>query len=160
MFALARGYRRSMDGEHHEQESPRPPSTPPSTAYTEDAHLDVEQRFRDEMEQRGYTVTDDEWVAELAHNIRSGHPIVVGRTDASKSPRILARPLILRSMRGARWSTSVTPRSVTPVQREFEGVYAATGVFVCFEGGEGSGKSTQSAAARRVAARRGVRRPR
>ena len=39
----------------------------------------------------------------------------------------------------------MTPRSVTSVQQEFEGVYATTGVFVCFEGGEGSGKSTQSA---------------
>ncbi len=28
--------------------------------------------------------------------------------------------------------------------QDYEGVYAATGVFVCFEGGEGSGKSTQS----------------
>ena len=28
--------------------------------------------------------------------------------------------------------------------REFHGVYTSTGVFVCFEGGEGSGKSTQS----------------
>jgi len=39
----------------------------------------------------------------------------------------------------------VTPRSVTPVRGEFEGDYATTGVFVCFEGGEGSGKSTQAA---------------
>ena len=38
---------------------------------------------------------------------------------------------------------SVQPRSVTPVQ-DYEGVYAERGVFVCFEGGEGSGKSTQS----------------
>ncbi len=35
------------------------------------------------------------------------------------------------------------PRSVTLVQ-DYEGVYAERGVFVCFEGGEGSGKSTQS----------------
>ena len=79
MFALARGYRRSMDGEHHEQAITQAAVDATSTAYAEDAHLDVEQRFRDEMEQRGFTVTDDEWVAELAHNIRSGHPIVVGR---------------------------------------------------------------------------------
>jgi dTMP kinase len=30
------------------------------------------------------------------------------------------------------------------VQQRFPGAYAPTGVFVCFEGGEGSGKSTQS----------------
>jgi dTMP kinase len=30
------------------------------------------------------------------------------------------------------------------VLRDYQGVYAGTGVFVCFEGGEGSGKSTQS----------------
>jgi dTMP kinase len=46
----------------------------------------------------------------------------------------------------------VPPRTVTPVQQDFPGgdagvhpgVYTETGVFVCFEGGEGSGKSTQS----------------
>ena len=38
------------------------------------------------------------------------------------------------------------PGSVTPVTSStaFTPVYAAAGVFVCFEGGEGSGKSTQS----------------
>ncbi|MFC6286914.1 dTMP kinase [Nocardioides sp. GCM10027113] len=30
------------------------------------------------------------------------------------------------------------------MQRDFPGVHAPTGVFVCFEGGDGSGKSTQS----------------
>lgn len=44
---------------------------------------------------------------------------------------------------GAALGKSVGPRSVTPVQ-DYEGVYAERGVFVCFEGGEGSGKSTQS----------------
>jgi dTMP kinase len=33
---------------------------------------------------------------------------------------------------------------VNPVSEPFPGVYAPTGVFVCFEGGEGAGKSTQS----------------
>ena len=30
------------------------------------------------------------------------------------------------------------------MSERFPGVYASTGVFVCFEGGEGAGKSTQS----------------
>jgi len=38
----------------------------------------------------------------------------------------------------------VRSRSVTPVPHDYPGVYADSGVFVCFEGGEGSGKSTQS----------------
>ena len=38
------------------------------------------------------------------------------------------------------------------------GVYAATGCFVALEGGEGAGKSTQAAAAARLARGRGVRR--
>ena len=29
------------------------------------------------------------------------------------------------------------------MSERFPGVYASTGVFVCFEGGEGAGKSTQ-----------------
>jgi hypothetical protein len=49
-----------------------------STAYAEDAHLDVEEHFRKEMQRHGLAVTDDEWVRELAHNIRSGHPVIVG----------------------------------------------------------------------------------
>lgn len=37
---------------------------------------------------------------------------------------------------------SELPTTVGPV--DYPGVYAATGLFVCFEGGEGAGKSTQS----------------
>jgi dTMP kinase len=33
---------------------------------------------------------------------------------------------------------------VNPVSERFPGVYASHGVFVCFEGGEGAGKSTQA----------------
>ncbi len=49
-----------------------------STAYAEDAHLDVEEHFRQEMQKHGLAVTDEKWVRELAHNIRSGHPVIVG----------------------------------------------------------------------------------
>ena len=67
-----------MHGEHHEQEATQEAVDATSTAYAEDAHVDVEATFRAEMEKRGYHVTDDEWVSELAHNIRSGHPVIVG----------------------------------------------------------------------------------
>ena len=69
---------------------------------------------------------------------------------------------------GAAWRPSVRPRSVYPTTRggtllndqppgaqprrpptgSGDGYYPATGVFVCFEGGEGAGKSTQSRALR------------
>ena len=48
-----------------------------ATAYTEDADVDVEDRVRDELAERGLDVSDDEWLSELAHNIRSGHHVVV-----------------------------------------------------------------------------------
>jgi hypothetical protein len=68
-----------MDGEHDEQALTQAAVDATIDAYTEDAHLDVEERFRSEMQERGLTVVDDAWVAELAHNIRSGHPVIVGR---------------------------------------------------------------------------------
>lgn len=36
------------------------------------------------------------------------------------------------------------PLPASPIQTEWPGVYSASGVFVCFEGGDGAGKSTQS----------------
>jgi len=68
-----------MSGEHHEQEVTQAAVDATVDAYAEDAHLDVAAYFREQMEQRGFTVTDDQWVAELAHNIRSGHPVIVGQ---------------------------------------------------------------------------------
>jgi len=46
-----------------------------STAYTEDASVDVDARLREEMAKRGMEVDDDAWVADVAHRIRSGHHI-------------------------------------------------------------------------------------
>ncbi len=43
-----------------------------STAYTEDAHVDVDARLREEMAGRGLPV-EDGWVTHVAHGIRSGH---------------------------------------------------------------------------------------
>ena len=67
-----------MNGEHDEQAVTQAAVDATVDAYTEDAHLDVAAYFREQMEQRGFHVTDDEWVADLAHNIRSGHPVIIG----------------------------------------------------------------------------------
>jgi len=67
-----------MDTARHLQALTQSAVDDTATAYTEDAGLDVEAHFREEMEKHGVTVADDEWVADLAINIRSGHPIVVG----------------------------------------------------------------------------------
>ena len=40
----------------------------------------------------------------------------------------------------------VAPHSVCPVRDDYPGLHTDTGVFVCFEGGEGAGKSTQAQA--------------
>jgi hypothetical protein len=48
-----------------------------STAYTEDAHVDVEERLRTELRERGVAAVDAASVAELAHGIRSGHHVSV-----------------------------------------------------------------------------------
>lgn len=50
-----------------------------STAYTEDASIDVEQRLREEMGKRGVDLDDEEWVAEVGRAIRSGHGITFDR---------------------------------------------------------------------------------
>ena len=44
-----------------------------STAYAEDAHLDVEKYFRQQMERHGLAVTDDDWVrgARPQHQVRA-----------------------------------------------------------------------------------------
>lgn len=52
-----------------------------STAYTEDASTDVEERLRQEMSGRGLDVDDDEWLAEVGERIRSGHGVVFDDPD-------------------------------------------------------------------------------
>ena len=49
-----------------------------ATMYATDPGLDVEQRLRIEMQERGLDVVDDEWVSEVARRVRSGHDVRVG----------------------------------------------------------------------------------
>ena len=48
-----------------------------STAYTQDASLDVGARLREEMSERGLDVDDDAWIDQVSHAIRSGHGVRV-----------------------------------------------------------------------------------
>ena len=50
-----------------------------STAYTHDASTDVDERLRQELADRGVDAQDD-WVAEVAHRLRSGHGVVLDPT--------------------------------------------------------------------------------
>lgn len=50
-----------------------------SSAYTEDASIDIEQRLREEMEKRGVDLDDEQWVVEVARAIRSGHGVTFDR---------------------------------------------------------------------------------
>lgn len=54
-----------------------------ATTYTRDAGVDVEQHLRAELSSRGIQAADDRSVAEIAHEIRSGHRVSVGRPDGS-----------------------------------------------------------------------------
>ena len=54
-----------------------------ATAYTDDAGVDVDQRLRLELSQRGLDVDDDAWLAEVAHRVRSGHHVVFDRPSES-----------------------------------------------------------------------------
>lgn len=54
-----------------------------ATVYVGDASVDVEAELRREMSSRGVNVTSDEWLREVAHQIRSGHPLRVGPSDGS-----------------------------------------------------------------------------
>ena len=56
-----------------------------ATAYANyaDADIDVEQHLRAQLSSRGIRAADEEWIAEAAHEIRSGHRVSVGRPDGS-----------------------------------------------------------------------------
>ncbi|WP_435768864.1 hypothetical protein [Nocardioides sp. SYSU DS0651] len=58
-----------------------------ATMYTTDAGLDVEQRLRIEMQDRGLDVDDDDWVAEVARRVRSGHDVRVGLPGQEEGDR-------------------------------------------------------------------------
>jgi len=58
-----------------------------STAYTADAGIDVEQRLRRELVAHGVEVDDDQWVAEVAHGIRSGHGVLIDPVASDPPPR-------------------------------------------------------------------------
>ena len=55
--------------------------------FTSDAGIDVEQHLRAELASRGIRAADEESVAEIAHEIRSGHHVSVGRPDGSMEER-------------------------------------------------------------------------
>lgn len=52
-----------------------------STAYTEDASVDVERRLLEELRRREVEIDDDAWLDEVAHRIRSGHRVVFDPAD-------------------------------------------------------------------------------
>lgn len=53
-----------------------------STAYTNDAGIDVAERLTVEMRSRGLRA-DGAAIAGIAGDIRSGHAVAVGRSDGS-----------------------------------------------------------------------------
>lgn len=57
-----------------------------STAYTRDAGIDVEEHLRSQLSSRGIAAADDETLAELAREIRSGHGPELGEPDGSVAP--------------------------------------------------------------------------
>lgn len=58
-----------------------------STAYTEDASIDVAARLRQEIDDRGFEIDDTAWLEEVAHAIRSGHGVTVDATEGSDETR-------------------------------------------------------------------------
>ena len=53
-----------------------------ATTYTSDAGIDVEQHLRAQLSSRGVEATEES-IAEIAHQIRSGRRVSVGRPDGS-----------------------------------------------------------------------------
>jgi hypothetical protein len=56
-----------------------------ASAYTEDASTDVEQHLAAELSGRGITAVDDGWLAEAAHQIRSGHHLEISGPDEEET---------------------------------------------------------------------------
>lgn len=54
-----------------------------ATAYTTDASIDVDEQLRVQLRARGIAASDEATIAELAHGIRSGHHVSIGRPDGS-----------------------------------------------------------------------------
>jgi hypothetical protein len=54
-----------------------------ATTYTNDAGIDVDEFLRVQLSSRGIRAVNEEWLAETAHQIRSGHEIRVGEPDGS-----------------------------------------------------------------------------
>lgn len=50
-------------------------------AHHDQGAQDVEGRLRQELESRGINVTDDEWLGELADNIRESRVVIIGNPD-------------------------------------------------------------------------------
>ena len=51
--------------------------------YSNDASIDVEQHLRAQLAGRGVQAADEESLGEIAHQIRSGQRVLVGRPDGS-----------------------------------------------------------------------------
>lgn len=48
-----------------------------ATAYTDNARIDVEERLRAELRERGLLAPDEASIEQLARDIRSGHHVSV-----------------------------------------------------------------------------------
>ena len=54
-----------------------------AATYASDADIDVEQHLRDQLSGRGIRAVNQDWISEVAQDIRSGHPVRVGEPDGS-----------------------------------------------------------------------------
>jgi hypothetical protein len=58
-----------------------------AATYAHDPQVDVEEQLRAQLASRGITGTDQEWLDEVVHEVRAGHPVRVGRPDGSVTRR-------------------------------------------------------------------------
>lgn len=54
-----------------------------ATLYADEAGVDVEKLLAAQLASRGLRAGDEQLITELAHEIRSGHHVRVGRSDGS-----------------------------------------------------------------------------